>query len=268
MSVFFIRALQLIASLSLLIIIHEFGHFLFAKLSKTRVERFYLFFNPGFSLLRVKKVNKRLEFSFCSTKDPEHWSQYPDSTVFGIGWIPLGGYCSIAGMIDETQNASDMASTPQPWEFRTKTAGQRLLIMVGGVLFNFLLALLLYAMVLGIWGTSYLPVDRVPLGMDFSETAHKAGFQDGDILQTADGVKIERYYDASFRAIVEAKMVTVLRDGQIDTVYIPHDFMQQLMAAKQGFAAFRFPAVVKSVLPGTPAEKNGLMPIDWQIENI
>ncbi|MBP5170894.1 MAG: RIP metalloprotease RseP [Bacteroidales bacterium] len=262
MSPFLLRALQLIFSLSILIIIHEFGHFLFARLSGTRVERFYLFFNPWFSLLRCKRVNGKLEFDFLSKNPPAHWADYPDTTTFGLGWLPLGGYCSIAGMIDETQSASDLAAEPQPWEFRTKSPLQRLMIMAGGVLFNFILALLLYSMVLGIWGTSYLPVRNVPLGMEFSEPAHRAGFCDGDIILSADGLEIEQFNDMSFRAIIEAEQVLVLRDGAVDTVWIPRDFMQQLMAAGQGFAAFRYPTVVKQVLPGTPGAAAGLMPGD------
>ncbi|MBQ9202331.1 MAG: site-2 protease family protein [Bacteroidales bacterium] len=262
MSPFLIRALQLIFSLSILIVIHEFGHFLFARLSGTRVERFYLFFNPGFSLFRCKRINGKMEFSFLSKNPPSHWENYPETTTFGIGWLPLGGYCSIAGMIDETQSSADLAAIPQPWEFRTKSPVQRLMIMAGGVLFNFILALLLYSMVLGLWGTSYLPLRNVPLGMEFSEPAHRAGFCDGDIILSADGQEIEQFNDLSFRAIVEADQVLVLRQGVVDTVRIPGDFMQQLMAAGQGFAAFRYPTVVKQVLPGRPGALAGLLPGD------
>lgn len=259
MSVFLIRAIQLIASLSILIIIHEFGHFLFAKISGTRVERFYLFFHPGFSLARMKKINGKMEFSFLSKNPPAHWEEHPETTMWGLGWLPLGGYCSIAGMIDETKTAKDLASTPQAWEFRTKPAGQRLLIMAGGVLFNFVLALILYSMILGIWGKSYIPIRQVSLGMDFSEPAQNAGFRDGDILWSADGIALEQFNDDAFRSIVEAKEVEVMRKGKMDTVFIPEDFMQQLMAAEQGFAAYRFPTVVKRVVPGSAGDKAGLM---------
>lgn len=259
METFLIRALQLIASLSILIVIHEFGHFLFARLSGTRVERFYLFFNPGFSLMRFKKVNGKIEFDFLSKNEPEHWKNYPESTVWGLGWLPLGGYCSISGMVDETQSLEDLAAEPQPWEFRTKKPFPRLMIMAGGVLFNFILALMLYSMILGIWGKSYLPVQNVPLGMDFSEPAHQAGFQDGDILLSADDFNIEQFNDESFRAVVEATQVKVLRQGDTAIVNIPSDFMQQLMAAKQGFASFRFPAVIKDLMPKSPGQKAGLL---------
>lgn len=259
METFLIRALQLIASLSILIVIHEFGHFLFARLSGTRVERFYLFFNPGFSLMRFKKVNGKIEFDFLSKNEPEHWKNYPESTVWGLGWLPLGGYCSISGMVDETQSLEDLAAEPQPWEFRTKKPFPRLMIMAGGVLFNFILALMLYSMILGIWGKSYLPVQNVPLGMDFSAPAHQAGFQDGDILLSADDFSIEQFNDESFRAVVEATQVKVLRQGDTAVVNIPDDFMQQLMAAKQGFASFRFPAVIKDLMPKSPGQKAGLL---------
>lgn len=259
METFLIRALQLIASLSILIVIHEFGHFLFARLSGTRVERFYLFFNPGFSLMRFKKVNGKIEFDFLSKNEPEHWKNYPESTVWGLGWLPLGGYCSISGMVDETQSLEDLAAEPQSWEFRTKKPFPRLMIMAGGVLFNFILALMLYSMILGIWGKSYLPVQNVPLGMDFSAPAHHAGFQDGDILLSADDFSIEQFNDESFRAVVEASQVKVLRQGDTAVVNIPDDFMQQLMAAKQGFASFRFPAVIKDLMPKSPGQKAGLL---------
>lgn len=254
-----IRALQLIASLLLLVVIHEMGHFLFARLSGTRVERFYLFFHPWFSLMRMKRINGKWEFNFLSKNPPKHWENHPENTLWGLGWLPLGGYCSIAGMVDETKTTKDLASEPQPWEFRTKSAGQRLLIMAGGVLFNFLLALLLYGMILNVWGKSYIPMQSVSLGMEFSEPALQAGFQDGDILLSADGVQIEQFNDESFRRIVEAETVEVLRNGQPASVSIPTDFMQQLMAAGQGFAAMRFPIVVKEVMPSMPGAKAGLM---------
>lgn len=262
MDTFLIRLLQLIVSLSILIVVHEFGHFLFAKLYKIRVERFYLFFHPGFSLLRFKKIGGKYEFSFLSKNPPEHWKDYPETTMWGLGWLPLGGYCSIAGMVDETKSLKDLAAEPQPWEFRTRKAGQRLLVMVGGVLFNFILALALYAAVLGMWGNSYLPLQNATLGMEYSEPALKAGFQNGDILLEADGIALEQFNDDSFRKIIEASQVKVLRKGQEVTITIPEEFMQQLLSAKQGFAAFRFPTVVKKVIPGSPGDIAGLLPGD------
>ena len=236
--------------------------FCLPSFTKIRVERFYLFFHPGFSLMRFKKIEGKYEFSFLSKNPPEHWKDYPETTMWGLGWLPLGGYCSIAGMVDETKSSKDLASEPQPWEFRTRKASQRLMVMVGGVLFNFILALVLYAAVLGIWGNSFLPLQNATLGMEFSEPALKAGFQNGDILLEADGIALEQFNDDSFRKIVEASEVKVLRKGEEAKVAIPEDFMQQLLSARQGFAAFRFPTVVKKVMPGSPGDKAGLMPGD------
>ena len=200
METFLIRALQLIMSLSLLVIIHEGGHFLFARLFKTRVEKFCLFFDPWFTLFKFKPKNSETEY--------------------GIGWLPLGGYVKIAGMIDESMDTEQMKQPMQPWEFRAKPAWQRLLIMIGGVLFNFLLALFIYSMILFAWGDEYVPLQKAPLGMDFNETAKAIGFRDGDILVSADGVPFERYGGDMLTSIVDARQVSVLRNGQEVSVYI------------------------------------------------
>ena len=146
MDTFLIKALQLILSLSLLVVVHEFGHYIFARMFKIRVEKFYLFFDPWFALFRYKPKNSHTEY--------------------GIGWLPLGGYVKISGMIDESMDKEQMAQPPQPWEFRSKPAGQRLLVMVGGVLFNLLLAFFIYSMVLFTWSDTYLPLKNVTQGME------------------------------------------------------------------------------------------------------
>lgn len=169
METFFIKALQLILSLSILVVIHEFGHFLFARLFKIRVEKFYLFFNPGFSLFKYKPKNS--------------------DTEYGIGWLPLGGYVKISGMIDESMDKEQMAQPEQPWEFRSKPSWQRLLVMIGGVVFNIILAFFIYSMVLFTWNDTYLPLKNVTMGMEYSQAALDAGFKDGDILLSADGKK-------------------------------------------------------------------------------
>ncbi|WP_195620813.1 RIP metalloprotease RseP [Bacteroides clarus] len=238
METFLIRALQLIMSLSLLVIIHEGGHFLFARLFKTRVEKFCLFFDPWFTLFKFKPKNSETEY--------------------GIGWLPLGGYVKIAGMIDESMDTEQMKQPVQPWEFRAKPAWQRLLIMVGGVLFNFLLALFIYSMILFTWGDEYVPLQKAPLGMDFNETAKAIGFRDGDILVSADGVPFERYGGDMLTSIVDARQVTVLRDGQEASVYIPEDMMERLLADSVRFASFRYPFVIDSIMPGQPAALAGL----------
>ena len=242
METFLIRALQLILSLSLLVIIHEMGHFLFARLFKTRVEKFCLFFDPWFTLFKFKP--KRSE------------------TEYAVGWLPLGGYVKISGMIDESMDLEQMKQPPQPWEFRSKPAWQRLLIMVGGVLFNFLLALFIYSMILFAWGDTYIPVQKAPLGMDFNETMHQVGFQDGDVLISADGKPFERMGADLLMGIVDARQVTVLRDGKEASVYIPDGLMDRLLADSVRFADFRIPFVLDSLAAGSPAQLAGLLPGD------
>lgn len=244
METFLIKALQLLLSLSILVIIHEFGHFLFARIFKVRVEKFYLFFDAGFALFRYKPKNSETEY--------------------GVGWLPLGGYCKISGMIDESMDKEQMALPPQPYEFRSKPAGQRLMIMTGGVLFNFLLALFIYSMVLLSWGDTYLPLKNMKMGMYYSETFQKVGFQDGDILLAADGVPLERFNESCFRKVVEAKQVTVLRNGTETAVSIPVDMMQRVMRDKKGFASpDRIPMVVKKLPKAdTPAALAGILPGD------
>ena len=242
METFLIRALQLIMSLSLLVIIHEGGHFLFARLFKVRVEKFCLFFDPWFTLFKFKPKKS--------------------DTEYAVGWLPLGGYVKIAGMIDESMDTEQMKQPVQPWEFRAKPAWQRLLIMVGGVLFNFLLALFIYSMILFTWGDEYVPLQKAPLGMDFNETAKAIGFRDGDILVSADGVPFERYGGDMLTSIVDARQVTVLRDGQEASVYIPEDMMERLLADSVRFASFRYPFVIDSIMPGQPAALAGLQPGD------
>jgi len=242
METFWIKAVQLMLSLSLLVVIHEGGHFLFAKLFKTRVEKFRLFFDPWFTLFKFKPKNSETEY--------------------GIGWIPLGGYVKIAGMIDESMDLEQMKQPAQPWEFRAKPAWQRLLIMIGGVLFNFLLALFIYSMILFAWGDSYIPVQQAPLGMQFNETAHNVGFQDGDVLIAADGKPLERMGTDLLMSVVDARQVTVLRGGKEASVYIPEDMINRLMEDSVTFTAFRMPFVVDSLMAGAPAALAGIQPGD------
>lgn len=246
METFLIRALQLMISLSLLVIIHEGGHFLFARLFKTRVEKFCLFFDPWFTLFKFKPKNSETEY--------------------GIGWIPLGGYVKISGMIDESMDTEQMKQPAQPWEFRTKPAWQRLLIMIGGVLFNFLLALFIYAMILFTWGDEYIPVQQASLGMDFNQTAKNVGFHDGDILLAADDVPFDRMGGDLLTAVVDARQVSVLRSGEKVSVYIPEDMMDRLLADSVRFASFRYPFVLDSVVVNSPAARAGLQKGDSLIE--
>lgn len=238
METFLIRALQLIMSLSLLVIVHEGGHFLFARLFKVRVEKFCLFFDPWFTLFKFKPKKS--------------------DTEYAIGWLPLGGYVKISGMIDESMDTEQMKQPMQSWEFRAKPAWQRLLIMVGGVLFNFLLALFIYSMILFTWGDEYVPVQKAPLGMDFNETAKAVGFQDGDVLISADGIPFQRYDGDLLTNIVDARQVTVLRGGEQASVYIPEGMMDKLLADSVRFASFRYPFVIDSIMAGRPAALAGL----------
>ena len=246
METFLVKALQLILSLSILVLVHEFGHFIFARIFKVRVEKFYLFFDPWFSIFKFKPKNS--------------------DTEYGVGWLPLGGYCKISGMIDESMDKEAMAQPPKPYEFRSKPAGQRLMIMVAGVLFNFLLALFIYSMVLFTWGDTFLPLKNVKAGMDYSETFHNVGFQDGDILLKADDTELERFGEDCFRRVLNAQTVTGLRGGVETVIPIPEDMAQRVMRDKKGFASYRFPMVVrelgKTESGESPAAVAGLQPGD------
>ena len=238
METFLIRALQLMMSLSLLVIIHEGGHFLFARLFKVRVTKFYLFFDPWFSLFKFKPKNSETEY--------------------GVGWLPLGGYVQIAGMVDETQDAEALKQPEQPWEFRAKPAWQRLLIMVGGVMMNFLLALFIYSMILFKWGDQYVSLQDMTYGMEFNERAEEIGFRDGDILLSADEKPLERFDVDMLRAITEARVVKVNRGGQEVEVFMPEVSLLDIAKDDPAFVEPLIPNVVDSVVPGRPFAEIGI----------
>ncbi|MEG1574003.1 MAG: site-2 protease family protein, partial [Bacteroidales bacterium] len=238
METFLIRTLQLIVSLSILVIVHEFGHFIFARMFKVRVDKFYLFFNPWFSIFKFKPKNS--------------------DTEYGIGWLPLGGYVKIAGMIDESMDKEQMKQPVQQWEFRAKPAWQRLLIMTAGVIFNFILALFIYSMITFTWGKSYIPMQNVTNGFTFNPVAIEAGFRNGDIPVSADGTQLKTLDGNCVRAIAEAKTVKVLRNDEPVLINIPQDFMLRLVGSKEHFASYRVPPVISEVIPGSGAEKAGL----------
>ena len=238
METFLIRALQLILSLSLLVIIHEGGHFFFARLFKIRVEKFYIFFDPWFSLFKYKPKNS--------------------DTEYGVGWLPLGGYCKISGMIDESMDTEQMKQPAQPWEFRSKPAWQRLLVMVGGVLMNFLLALFIYSMILFTWGDHYTALSDMTMGMKFNEHAQEIGFRDGDILKSADGKELTRFNMDMIRSIVEAREVTVLRQGEEKKILLPELSLLDVAKEDPMFVDVFYPNVVDSVLPGGGFAKVGI----------
>ena len=238
MEIFFIRALQLIMALSLLVLIHEFGHFIFSRIFKVRVEKFYLFFDYKFSLFKWKPKNS--------------------DTEYGIGWLPLGGYCKISGMIDESMDTEQMKQPAQPYEFRAKPAYQRLLIMIGGVLFNFILALFIYSMILFTWGESYYDVQKATYGMEFNENAKAIGFVDGDILLRSGGDDLKKYDVDLLRKIIDEKNVTVMRGGKEVTIAIPEEFGLLDIGKETPFMQYRIPAVIDSILPGSAAALAGV----------
>lgn len=247
METFFIKALQLILSLSILVIVHEFGHYLFARVFKIRVEKFYLFFDVGFSIFKFKPKNS--------------------DTEYGIGWLPLGGYVKIAGMIDESMDKEQMKQPPKEWEFRSKPTWQRLLVMIGGVLFNILLAIFIYSMILFTWGDSYIPMKDVSTGMEFSEVVQKAGFRNGDKLISADGKELRYHMDKTLdmntlMSFMKADEVEIERAGHRQTIKLPADFADQVIASKKLAYEILLPAVVDSVMPQSQALKIGLIAND------
>jgi len=234
-----IQAAQFFLSLSLLIVLHELGHFIPAKLFKTRVEKFYLFFDPYFSLFK-KKIG---------------------GTEYGIGWLPLGGYVKISGMIDESMDKEHLNTEPQPWEFRSKPAWQRLIIMVGGVTVNVLLAMGIYAMILFTWGDDYLKTENVKYGIQCSELAEEVGFRNGDKILTIDGVYYENFADIPEAIIISgASEVLVERKGETVQIPIPLNIIEQLIEKKgqSGFIGAAWPYVAQKFDKGSAAQAAGV----------
>ena len=237
MEVFFIKALQLILCFAILIVLHEGGHFFFAKLFKVRVEKFCLFFDPWKSW----KL-----FSFHGTD-------------YHIGWLPLGGYVKISGMIDESMDTEQMKQPMQPYEFRAKPAWQRLLIMIGGVLVNFLLALFIYAMILFTWGDTYTPIENIKDGFKFSSSAQQLGFRDGDIPLRTNEKTFDRFSVDMYRDLSTATSVTVLRDGAETTIKLPGDLnMLEMLKEQPPFISLYMPSIIDSVAVGGAADQAGI----------
>jgi regulator of sigma E protease len=228
-----IKATQFILSLSLLIVLHELGHFIPAKLFKIKVEKFYLFFDYKFSIFK-KKIG---------------------DTVYGIGWIPLGGYVKISGMIDESMDTEQMALPPQPWEFRSKPAWQRLIIMLGGVFVNFVLGIFIYIMLMYAYGERYLPNDNVKDGIWVeNKLAENLGLQTGDKILTVDGEKVKKFGGLSLE-FINGNNFQIERDGTIIDKEIPEDFISQLMDRGKDAGPFlypRFPFAVSEILKDSP----------------
>jgi len=231
-------------AIGLLVLLHEGGHFFFAKLFGVRVEKFYLFFDPS-----IWKWDGSLF----------KWKPKNSDTQYGVGWLPLGGYCKIAGMIDESFDTEQMKQPEQPWEFRSKPAWQRLLIMIGGVLVNFLLALFIYSMILFYWGDTYIPVKDMTLGMKFNAEAKALGFKDGDILIGTEQGAFKDFSADLYRDISEAKRVDLIRDGKEMSLNLPGDInLLGMLKAEPSFVRPLIPAEVDSVMEDSPAAGIGL----------
>ncbi len=240
MEVFLIKALQLMLSLSILVLLHEGGHFFFSKLFGVRVEKFYLFFDPWFHLFEFKPKNS--------------------DTTYGLGWLPLGGYCKISGMIDESFDTEQLKQPMQPYEFRSKPAWQRMLIMIGGVLVNFLLALFIYSMILFHWGDDYVATKHMTQGMKFNTEAKALGFQDHDILVGTDKGEFKTYDGDMYRDLSTATRVDIIRGGKPMSLNLPGDLdMLSMIKESPRFVEVYIPLQIDSVMKESPASKLGLV---------
>lgn len=232
------QAAQFILSLSILIVLHELGHFVPAKLFKIKVEKFYLFFDPWFSLFKVKKGD----------------------TEYGIGWLPLGGYVKISGMIDESMDKEQMKLPPQEWEFRSKPAWQRLIIMLGGVTVNVILGMLIYAMVLFAWGEEFLPTKNVTNGIAVDTLAYQMGLRDGDMILSVDNKPVENINKVPYEVLInKAKSIQVERNGEKVEIAVTDDDLSDMIKHKYSLVEPRYPCEVDSVINGMPAAKAGML---------
>jgi regulator of sigma E protease len=228
---------QFILSLSILIVLHEMGHFIPAKLFKTRVEKFYLFFDPYFSLFKIKR----------------------GETEYGIGWLPLGGYVKIAGMIDESMDKEQMKLPPQPWEFRSKPAWQRLIIMVGGVTVNVILGILIYAMVLFTWGDERLLVKNAVNGIATDSLAQHIGLRNGDKVLSVDNIAVDNFRRIPLEIIFNnAKSIQVEREGKTVNIPVTEDDISKMISMKSTLVSPRIPCFVDSVIDTLAAARMGL----------
>ena len=289
-----IKIIQLILALSILVIIHEFGHFIASRIFGVRVEKFYMFFDWKFSIFRAKKVNGRWRFKFFCKNEPEKyitheridpvtnkkeytyekidlntlpeddWRRAEDSTEFGLGWVPLGGYCKIAGMIDESMDQAQMAQEPQPWEFRTKPAWQRLIIMIGGVCMNVILAILIYIGLIASYGEQYVSTAEVnKYGIAVDSLGYSIGLRDGDKILSIDGQYVEDFSQIPMTIVLEKpQYIEVERDGRNVQVELPEDAINKILKARSMFINMRMPFVVGGFANGSYAEKAGLLEND------
>lgn len=258
METFLIKALQLVLALAMLVVIHEGGHYLFARIFGIKVEKFYLFFDPYFSLFKWKPKARKTPKLDKNGKPRATWRD----TEYGIGWLPLGGYVKIAGMIDESMDKEQMKQDVQPWEFRAKPAWQRLFVMVGGVMMNFILAIIIYIGIVWYWGTPNVPFENAYLGFNYAPNAIEAGFKNGDIPLAIDGKKIDSTDASLLQHLVMGKEITVLRNNtDTVTITLSKEFPLTLSDSIP-FMTMRQPVVVKTVMNGEPAKAAGLEPGD------
>ena len=289
-----IMALQLILGLGLLVFVHEGGHFLAARCFGIRVTKFYLFFDTGFSLFKCKKIQGKWRFKFLSrnlpdteevkdengepvldekgkkklkiidvTKLPDDdWRKYPEHTEYGIGWLPFGGYCQISGMIDETQSIENLASEPQPYEYRAHPAWQRLIVILAGVTVNLIVGVGLFAMLLGVYEKEYLPNRAVTDGMYAYANGRAIGFQSGDKILLVDGKEVERVEDATSPRIYFGAIVTVERAGDTMDVVVTDKAYSLLKKGGAFLQPLNYPFYVDSLLSDMPADKAGLQKYD------
>ena len=231
-----IQAIQLILALSFLVLIHELGHFTFARIFGERVEKFYMFFNPKFSLLRFKKFDGRWHVKFFAGNEDPEWDSHPETTEWGIGWLPFGGYCAIAGMVDETHSTEDLAAEPQEWEFRSKPAWQRMLIILGGIMVNFIGALVIFAMLLWHWGEDTLPLRNVTTGLYYSQIMQDEGFEQQDRILFINGEEPQTLSDVVQSIIIEGKRdVLVLRGKDTIALQMSEDLGTRYLAQQNAF---------------------------------
>jgi len=238
-----IQTLQLLLSLSILVVLHEFGHYITAKMFGCRVEKFYLFMDWHFALFK-KKIGE---------------------TEFGVGWLPLGGYVKIAGFIDESMDSSGLESTPEPWELRAKPAWQRLIVMLGGIIVNLLLAWLIYSMILFCWGERYTPMNSLVDGISFNSAGKQLGFQDGDLLVSIDGVQVLEFDQMMLMSSIlfeGAQNVIVSRGGEDISILIDEQLVKQIISdldlSNGPLLSPNFKWVIGDFLESSVAEKAGL----------
>ncbi len=288
MEAFLVRAAQLILSLAILVLLHEFGHFLFARLFKVRVDKFYMFFNPNFSLIRAKKIEGKWNFKFFAKNvlpnerikldengNPmmdgknqvmeqvptdelplDDWRRYPETTEWGIGWLPLGGYCKISGMIDESMDKTQMSMPAQPWEYRSRSVWQRLPIIIGGVFVNFVLALVIYSAVIFAWGKEYIPLENAKYGFSFSKTMQDVGFRNGDKILKVDDIALKTYQEVGKKIIYDnAKKVTVKRVDSVFDINIPSDIEKKILKSEKTPIDIQYPFVIEEVTKNSIAEQ-------------